>query len=122
MRVAFRQLRDRFLGQEPRRGRLRTSSLIASRADRDTLALTTLAAVANEYFQLLSLRERLDIARDNVDAARNLADIVASRYKRRVGQPFRGGRCSERHSQSPSCRFPNSSGSRRSRATRWPVF
>ena len=62
-------------------------SLIASKADRDTLALTTLAAVANEYFQLLSLRERLDIARANVDAARNLSEIVSSRYHAGLANP-----------------------------------
>jgi NodT family efflux transporter outer membrane factor (OMF) lipoprotein len=62
-------------------------SLIATRADRDTLALTTLAAVANEYFQLLSLRERLEIARANVDAARNLSEIVSSRYKAGFANP-----------------------------------
>jgi outer membrane protein, multidrug efflux system len=63
------------------------SSLIASRADRDTLALTTLSAVANEYFQLLSLRERLKIARENVDAARSLVDIVSSRFKAGMANP-----------------------------------
>jgi outer membrane protein, multidrug efflux system len=62
-------------------------SLIASRADRETLALTTLSAVANEYFQLLSLRERLTLARSNVDAARNLAEIVSSRYKAGLANP-----------------------------------
>ena len=63
------------------------SSLVASHADRDTLALTTLAAVANEYFQLLSVRERLELARANVDAARSLADIVASRYSAGLANP-----------------------------------
>jgi outer membrane protein, multidrug efflux system len=63
------------------------NALIASRADRDTLALTTLAAVASEYFQLLSVRERLELARANVDAARNLADIVSSRYKVGLANP-----------------------------------
>lgn len=63
------------------------NSLLASRADRDTLALTTLAAVANEYFQLTSLRERLDIARSNVDAARKLSDIVSARYGAGLANP-----------------------------------
>lgn len=63
------------------------NSLVASHADRDTLALTTLAAVANEYFQLLTVRERLELARANVDAARNLADIVASRYSAGLANP-----------------------------------
>jgi outer membrane protein, multidrug efflux system len=63
------------------------ASLTASRADRDTMALTTLAAVASEYFQLLSLRERLDLARANADAARNLVDIVSARFKVGMANP-----------------------------------
>src|SRR5277367_3646941 len=62
-------------------------SLIASRADRDTIVLTTLASVAHEYFQLLSLRERLELARSNVEAARNLAEIVSARYRAGLANP-----------------------------------
>jgi len=43
--------------------------------------------VANEYFQLLSLRERLSLARANVDAARSLTDILSSRYKAGLANP-----------------------------------
>jgi outer membrane protein, multidrug efflux system len=60
---------------------------VASRADRDTIALTTLAGVANGYFQVLSLRERLAIARSNVEAARGLMQIVDSRYKAGLSNP-----------------------------------
>ncbi len=59
----------------------------ASRADRDTVALTTLAGVANGYFQVLSLRERLTVARANADAARALMDIVESRFKAGLSNP-----------------------------------
>ena len=62
-------------------------AFIASQADRDTLALTTLAAVANEYFQLLSLRERLNIAQSNVAAAKGLVDIVSARYQAGLANP-----------------------------------
>ncbi len=62
-------------------------ALIASRADRDTMALTTLASVANEYFQLLSLRERLELARSNVEAARNLSAIVSARLHAGLANP-----------------------------------
>ena len=48
------------------------------------MALTALAGVANSYFQVLSLRERLSLAHSNVEAARSLMAIVDSRYK--VGQ------------------------------------
>jgi len=63
------------------------NALVVSQADRATLALTTLAAVASEYFQLLSVRERLELARANVDAARKLADIVSSRFKVGLANP-----------------------------------
>ncbi|HEX3397998.1 MAG TPA: efflux transporter outer membrane subunit [Steroidobacteraceae bacterium] len=59
----------------------------ASRADRDTLALTTLAGVANAYFQVLSLRERLAIAYANVDAAKKLLDIVQARFDAGLSNP-----------------------------------
>jgi multidrug efflux system outer membrane protein len=61
---------------------------VASRADRDTAALTILAGVANGYFQVLSLRERLGVARSNVDAARGLLDIVNSRYQAGLSNPI----------------------------------
>ncbi len=59
----------------------------ASRADRDTVALTTLAGVANEYFELLSLRERLKNMIENRDAARGLLDVVAARYEFGAANP-----------------------------------
>jgi NodT family efflux transporter outer membrane factor (OMF) lipoprotein len=61
---------------------------VASRADRDTIALTTLAGVANGYFHVLSLRERLRIARSNVDTARALMEVVDSRYQAGLSNPL----------------------------------
>src|SRR3984893_6266639 len=60
---------------------------VASRADRDTVALTTLAGVANGYFQVLSLRQRLNIAHSNVDAARTLMSIVDARFNVGLSNP-----------------------------------
>jgi multidrug efflux system outer membrane protein len=60
---------------------------IAARADRDTVAITTLAAVADGYFQVMSLRERLAIAHSNVDAARSLMQIVDTRYHAGLSNP-----------------------------------
>jgi NodT family efflux transporter outer membrane factor (OMF) lipoprotein len=59
----------------------------ASRADRDTVMVTTLAGVANDYFQVLSLRERIAIARSNVGTAQSLLDIVDARYKVGLSNP-----------------------------------
>lgn len=59
----------------------------AARADRDTVALTTLAGVADGYFAVLSLQERLEVARLNRTAARGLLDAVAARFKAGMSNP-----------------------------------
>jgi NodT family efflux transporter outer membrane factor (OMF) lipoprotein len=59
----------------------------AARADRDTVALTTLAAVANGYFAVLSLHERLEVARLNRTAAQGLLDAVAARFNAGLSNP-----------------------------------
>jgi multidrug efflux system outer membrane protein len=60
---------------------------IAARADRDTVMITTLAGVADGYFQVLALRERVAIAHSNVDTARRLMGIVEARYKVGLSNP-----------------------------------
>jgi outer membrane protein, multidrug efflux system len=60
---------------------------VAARADHDTVALTALAGVANGYFHVLSLRERLSIAHSNVDAARSLMAIVGARFNVGLSNP-----------------------------------
>ncbi len=60
----------------------------ASRADRDALALTTLAGVANQYFQLLALRERLQVALSNRDVAQQLLAVVQARYDAAAASPI----------------------------------
>jgi outer membrane protein, multidrug efflux system len=59
----------------------------ASRAERDTMALTLLGGVADEYFQVLALRERLAIARSNRDAARQVLEIVQARFDAGAANP-----------------------------------
>ena len=59
----------------------------ASRADRDTVALTMLGAVANEYFQVLALRERITIARANSDATHKVLEVVQARFDSGVASP-----------------------------------
>jgi NodT family efflux transporter outer membrane factor (OMF) lipoprotein len=60
----------------------------ASRAEQDTVALTTLAGVANGYFQVLALRERLAIARSNRDTARQLLEVVQARFDAAIASPI----------------------------------
>jgi NodT family efflux transporter outer membrane factor (OMF) lipoprotein len=60
----------------------------AARAQRDTVALTTLGGVADEYFQVLALRERAAIARSNRDAADNILQVVQARFDAGVAGPI----------------------------------
>ncbi len=54
---------------------------IAVRRDRDALALSTASAVAETYFQVLSLRDRLRLARANLDNAQRVLDLVDVRVR-----------------------------------------
>lgn len=57
------------------------AGLRASRFDRETVRLTLVAGVANAYFQLLSLRGRLAIARENLAIAERVFKVVDSRVR-----------------------------------------
>jgi NodT family efflux transporter outer membrane factor (OMF) lipoprotein len=59
----------------------------AARADRDTMALTTLAGVADGYFELLSIRERLKLAQSNLETARDLLEVVQARFNAGASDP-----------------------------------
>ena len=71
------------------RATARSANLLAdaSRADRDTVALTTLAGVADGYFQILALRNRLAIATSNLDAAQKLLDVIQARFNVGMANP-----------------------------------
>lgn len=60
---------------------------VASRADRDTVALTMLAGIADGYFQVLSLRERIALAKDSVKSARDLLSVTSSRFDAGMANP-----------------------------------
>ena len=57
-----------FWGKNRAALRAAENSAVASRFDREVVALTTVASVANTYFQVLAAQDRLRIARDNVAA------------------------------------------------------
>jgi NodT family efflux transporter outer membrane factor (OMF) lipoprotein len=59
----------------------------AARADRDTLALTSLAGVADAYFQVLSLRERSALAMANRDTAKKLLNVIQARFDAGMANP-----------------------------------
>jgi NodT family efflux transporter outer membrane factor (OMF) lipoprotein len=57
------------------------SSLRASRYDQETVRLTLVAGVASAYFQVLSLRGRLVIARENLAIAGRVFKVVDARVR-----------------------------------------
>jgi outer membrane protein, multidrug efflux system len=59
----------------------------ASRAERDALALTLLAGVADQYFEVLALRERSAVARANRQAVQSLLDAVQARFDAGLASP-----------------------------------
>ncbi|MCU1376800.1 MAG: putative outer membrane protein [Actinomycetia bacterium] len=57
------------------------SSLQATAYDRDTARLTLISGVATGYFQVLSLRSRLAVGRDNLAIAEHVRDLVSARVR-----------------------------------------
>jgi multidrug efflux system outer membrane protein len=56
------------------------TTAVASRFDREVVALSTVASVANTYFQVLAAQDRLANARENVRAAAGILDLVQQRF------------------------------------------
>ena len=54
-------------------------SALASRFDRDVVALSTVATVVNTYFQILGAQDRLRIARDSLRTATGVLDVIQQR-------------------------------------------
>ncbi|UTD30610.1 efflux transporter outer membrane subunit [Bradyrhizobium sp. WD16] len=53
----------------------------ANRFDRDVVALTTYAGVANAYFQVLSTQDRIRIANRNIASAQRIYDAIKTRVE-----------------------------------------
>ncbi len=60
------------------------SSLQATAFDRDTARLTLISGVAAGYFEVLSLRSRLAIARENLAIAERVLELVSARSRNGV--------------------------------------
>ena len=58
---------------------------IANRFDRDVVALTTLTAVANAYFQVLASQDRLRTAERNIASATRVLEAIKQRLKAGTG-------------------------------------
>jgi multidrug efflux system outer membrane protein len=70
-----------FWGKNASGARAALSTLAASRFDAETARLTLVSGVANAYFQVLSVRDRLRLARDNAAIAERVLGVVSSRVK-----------------------------------------
>jgi len=63
------------------------SGRAASAADRATVALTVTASVADTYFQLLSLRQRIAVTQANIRASQSTLDVVQRRVNAGYAAP-----------------------------------
>jgi NodT family efflux transporter outer membrane factor (OMF) lipoprotein len=61
--------------------RAQEETAIASRYDRDVVALTTLVTAANSYFQVLAAQDRLRVAQQNLVSAKRVATLIGERQK-----------------------------------------
>jgi multidrug efflux system outer membrane protein len=68
-----------FWGKNRAALRAAEQTAVASRFDREVVALTTVASVGYSYFQVLSAQDRLRIARDNIAAASRVYNLVKQR-------------------------------------------
>jgi NodT family efflux transporter outer membrane factor (OMF) lipoprotein len=57
----------------------------ASRFDRDVVALTTMASVANAYFQVLAAQDRIRNANRNIASAQRILDAIRARLSAGTG-------------------------------------
>jgi NodT family efflux transporter outer membrane factor (OMF) lipoprotein len=53
---------------------------VATRFDREVVALSTTSAVANAYFQVLAAQDRLAVAQRNLVSANRILDIIKQRF------------------------------------------
>ena len=57
----------------------------ANRFDRDVVALTTMAAVANAYFQVVTSQDRIRTAERNIASAQRILDAIKQRFSAGTG-------------------------------------
>lgn len=76
-----------FWGKNRATARAALAQAGASRAERDTVALTLLGGVADEYFQVLALRERIGLARANTEASGKVLAAVQARFNAGAASP-----------------------------------
>ena len=70
-----------FWGKNRATLRAAEDTAVASRFDREVVALTTVVSVANAYFQVLASEDRLRVARNNLAAAQRVYRLIDERFK-----------------------------------------
>jgi outer membrane protein, multidrug efflux system len=74
-----------FWGKNREATRAAEETANANRFDRDVVALTTYAAVANAYFQVLAAQDRIRTAERNIASATRILDAIKERFKAGTG-------------------------------------
>jgi NodT family efflux transporter outer membrane factor (OMF) lipoprotein len=74
-----------FWGQNRDAAQAAEESAVASRFDREVVALTTLTAVANAYFQVLTSQDRIRTAQRNIASAERVLNAIKDRFKAGTG-------------------------------------
>jgi len=70
-----------FWGKNRAASRAAEETAVASRFNKEVVVLSTVAAVGNAYFQVLSAQDRLRIARDNFNAANRILNLIKQRFE-----------------------------------------
>jgi NodT family efflux transporter outer membrane factor (OMF) lipoprotein len=68
-----------FWGKNRAALRAAEQTAVASRYDREVIGLTTVVAAANAYFQVLAAQDRLKAARDNLESANRVLNLIKQR-------------------------------------------
>lgn len=74
-----------FWGKNRNAAQTAEETAVASRFDRDVVALATLTSVANAYFQVLSSQDRLRVAQRNIASAQRVLDAIKQRLSAGTG-------------------------------------
>jgi NodT family efflux transporter outer membrane factor (OMF) lipoprotein len=70
-----------FWGKNRSLVRAAEETAVASRYDREVVALTTVVATANAYFQVLAAQDRLQVARNNMASAMRVLNLIQQRLQ-----------------------------------------
>lgn len=68
-----------FWGKNRSATRAAEETAVASRFDREVVGLTTVVTAANAYFQVLAAQDRLQVARENLQSANRVLNLIQQR-------------------------------------------